>query len=91
MGVLQLFLHWLGFVAPAFFVAVVAALGARFVGAAPQPLRWWVQAAVNFAVGVAVLAAGLWHFGVDGKMATYATLAVAVATAQWLGGRAWKT
>jgi hypothetical protein len=39
---------------------------------------------------VAVLAAGLWHFGVDGKMATYAGLVAAVATAQWLGSRGWK-
>jgi hypothetical protein len=37
-----------------------------------------------------VLAAGLWWFGHDGKMATYAALAVAVATSQWLAGRAWR-
>jgi hypothetical protein len=41
-------------------------------------------------VGVAVLAAGLWFFGRDGKMATYAALVVAVATCEWIGRRAWR-
>jgi hypothetical protein len=49
-----------------------------------------VQAAINFTAGVAVLAVGLRYFGVDGKMATYAGLVAAVATAQWLSSRAWK-
>ena len=83
-------LHLAGFVAPAFFVGLAVALGARWVGGGLSALRWWVQAAINFGVGVAVLAAGLWHFGVDGKMATYAALVAAIATAQWLGSRAWK-
>jgi hypothetical protein len=37
-----------------------------------------------------VLGAGLWYYGVDGKMATYAGLVVAVAGCQWLGSRAWQ-
>jgi hypothetical protein len=82
--------HLLGFVAPALFVALVVTFGARFVGGAPQPLRWWAQTAINFTAGVAVLAAGLWHFGVDGKMATYAGLVVVVAASQWLCARSWK-
>jgi zinc transporter ZupT len=90
MGPLQLTDHLLSFAAPAFFVALAVAFGARWLRLAPGPLRWWVQVAVNFTAGVAVLAAGLWHFGVDGKMATYAALVAAVATAQWLCGRGWK-
>jgi hypothetical protein len=39
---------------------------------------------------MATLLAGLWYFGVDGKMATYAALVVAIAGCQWLSGRAWK-
>jgi hypothetical protein len=39
---------------------------------------------------VLVLGAGLWYFGVDGKMATYAGLAVAVASTQWVLCRAWR-
>ena len=82
--------HLVGFAAPALFVALAVTFGARLVGAAPQPLRWWAQVAINFTAGLAVLAAGLWHFGVDGKMATYASLALAVAACQWLCSRGWK-
>ena len=83
-------IHLLGFVAPAFFVALAVVFGARLLGAGPAPQHWWVQTAINFTVGVAVSLAGLWHFGVDGKMATYAALVVAIATMQWLIVRGWK-
>jgi hypothetical protein len=33
---------------------------------------------------VACWGRGLWYFGVDGKMATYAALVVVVAPCQWL-------
>jgi hypothetical protein len=39
---------------------------------------------------VLVLAAGLWHFGVDGKMATYAALVIAVASCQWICDPGWR-
>ena len=90
MGPSQFALHLLGFVAPALFVALAVSLGARWVARPAPPLRWWVQAAINFTAGVAVLLAGLWHFGVDGKMATYAALVAAIATTQWLSSRGWK-
>ena len=90
MGPIQSTLHLFGFVAPALFVAVAVAFGARWGGLAPRPLRWWMQVTINFAAGVAVLAGGLWYFGVDGKMATYAGLVAAVATTQWLCARGWK-
>jgi hypothetical protein len=53
-------------------------------------LSWWVQFALNSIAGAAALAAGLWHYGVDGKMATYAALVVAVAACQWLCTRSWQ-
>ena len=56
--------------------------------AAARP--WWLQSAINSIVGVLVLAAGLWHFGVDGKMATYAALVLAVASCQWVTSRGWR-
>jgi hypothetical protein len=90
MAPLDFTFHLLGFLAPALFVGLAVAFGARFVGATPQRPRWWAQAAINITVGVAVLGTGLWHFGVDGKMATYAALVFAVAVIQWLCGRAWK-
>ena len=45
---------------------------------------------LTIAAGLVALGAGLWWFGRDGKMATYAVLVVAVATAQWVVGRAWR-
>jgi hypothetical protein len=37
-----------------------------------------------------VLLVGLWWWGVDGKMATYAALVGVVASCQWLFSRAWR-
>ena len=91
MGPLDTFFHLLSFVAPALAVALLVALGVRLL--LPRglgALSWWLQAAINCIAGVLVLAAGLWYFGVDGKMATYAALVVVIATTQWLSGRAWK-
>lgn len=91
MGPLDLLLHLLSFMAPAVAVALVVALSsrARLVRQSPRT-GWRAQFAINLGVGVAVLAAGLWYFGVDGKMATYAALVLAVATTQWVAGRAWR-
>lgn len=84
MGSSDLFFHLIGFAAPALAVALLVALAARAVMPGPAAARsWWFQFAINSIVGVLVLAAGLWHFGVDGKMATYAVLVVAVASCQW--------
>ena len=56
----------------------------------PLVLNWRTQIAINFVVGVVVLAAGLVLLGRDGKMLTYVALVIATATSQWwlLGG--WK-
>lgn len=91
MNALALFWHLLGFVAPALAVALLVALAARWVlpRNGPRP-GWRASIAINFIAGVVVLGAGLWWFGRDGKMATYAAMVVAVATAQWLGGRGWR-
>jgi hypothetical protein len=88
---LDLARHLLSFIAPALVVAMVVSLAARLV--LPRgvvPMRWWASFAIDFVAGVVVLAAGLWFFGHDGKMATYAALVLVVATCQWLIGRAWK-
>jgi zinc transporter ZupT len=91
MGPNDLFFHLLSFAAPAFAVALTVALGARLIlPRRPDRPAWWLAAALNFVAGVGVLAAGLWYFGVDGKMYTYAGLVLAVASMQWLCGRDWK-
>ena len=91
MGPFDLLIHLLNFAAPALAVAALVASFARFVMAGPLgAVSWWASFAINSIAGLAMSAAGLWHYGVDGKMATYAALVVAVATSQWLLARAWR-
>jgi hypothetical protein len=91
MDVLDLFFHLLSFAAPAIAVGAGVAFAARFVFARqPESRSWWFYAAINSIAGIAVLVAGLAYFGVDGKMATYSALVVAVACAQWLSAKGWK-
>ncbi|HVZ43315.1 MAG TPA: hypothetical protein VHA82_05850 [Ramlibacter sp.] len=82
--------HLANFAAPALAVAVGVALAARLLGLDRRSGgRWWAPIALDFIAGLVVLAAGLGYFGHDGKMATYAAMAVAVASAQWAVGRSW--
>jgi hypothetical protein len=91
LGFLELLVHLLSFAAPALAVALLVTLAAPLVlpRTAAGP-RWWARFAINCAAGVAALAAGLWYFGRDGKVATYAAMVLAVASAQWLAARAWR-
>ncbi len=91
MGILDFFFHLSSFLAPAVAVGLLVALAARLLPPRLAAGRsWWRQAAINAAVGAAVLAAGLGYWGVDGKIATYGVLVLAVATTQWLSGRGWR-
>ena len=84
MGPIDLFFHLLNFAAPALVVGLLTALAARiFMKKKSLALRWIAQAAINFVVCLLVLVGGLWFFGRDGKMATYAALVLACATSQW--------
>jgi hypothetical protein len=87
---LDLLKHALGFAAPAFAVAVLVAAAGRWLLTRQSPLGWVGSIAINFLAGLAALGAGLWYYGRDGKMATYAALVLVVATAQWLAGRGWR-
>lgn len=86
----------LNFVAPAAVVALLLVLSTRiftgfFTSKRPSAHSWHAQAAIVFIAGVVLLLAGLMLFGRDGKMASYALLAVGAATCQWLllrGGKA---
>lgn len=87
--------HLLNFVAPAAMLALLLVALSRlfslfFKSNRPLVHAWWAQVAINFIVGVGVLAAGLLLLGRDGKMLTYVVLMLATATGQWwqLGG--WK-
>jgi hypothetical protein len=48
------------------------------------------QTLVGGLLGSGVLFAGLYLFGVDGKMSTYGALVVVCASAQWLMCCAWR-
>lgn len=91
MGPLDLLIHLLNFLAPALGLGLGVAFAGRWVvkNKAQTP-GFIMQAAINFAVGVLVLLAGLWFFGRDGKMATYAALVTMVALSQWVTGRQWR-
>lgn len=91
MGLLDLTMHLLNFVAPALALALVLPLGARLlISKAASAQSWLAQFAIDFAAGVAVLLSGLWWWGRDGKMATYATLVVVVASCQLALSRSWR-
>ena len=84
-------LHVANFLAPAAAVAVLlAALRGVFAGKGAALPNRVLLALVNFACGALALLVGLWVFGVDGKMATYAALVLVCATSQWLMLRGWK-
>jgi len=87
--------HLLNFVLPAAAVALLLVLSSRVLGGifrskTPLAATWWAQAAIVFAVNVAVLAAGLLFFGHDGKMLTYAAMVAGAALCQWVLLGAWK-
>jgi hypothetical protein len=87
--------HLLNFVAPAFFVAgLVVVVSSRLPAGrsrgSPGRLGWWQQFALVFGANLLVLAGGLVLFSQDGKLLTYAAMALAAALAQWLLVRGWK-
>lgn len=92
MGSLDTLNHLLNFAAPAFAVAVLMPVFARLMVASTAATpAYSVQMAINFAASLAVLLAGLWFWGRDGKMATYAAMVLVCATTQWLLRRGWKS
>ena len=85
MGPFNLLNHLFNFLAPALAVAVVLALvGPWFMKKSPSAPGLLAQAAINFIAGALALGAGLWFFGNDGKMASYAAMVVVCATSQAL-------
>ena len=91
MGPSDLLFHLAGFLAPAAFLAVALPAACwLLLRSTRQRMPVWAQAALVFAGSAAVLGAGLWWFGRDGKMATYAGMVVVAASLQWLAVRGWR-
>ena len=92
MGAFDLLNHLANFAAPALWMAVLTSLFARlFIKKVALARVLPAQAAINFAVCLTVLVIGLWGWGRDGKMVTYAVMTLACATSQWAmlrGGKA---
>jgi hypothetical protein len=87
MGPFDLLNHLLNFVAPALFVGtLLALLGPVFIRNRPAAPELYAQAAINSGAGAIALAAGLWFFGRDGKMASYGAMLLACAFSQGFQG-----
>ncbi|MCX7241667.1 MAG: hypothetical protein WCK83_10210 [Burkholderiales bacterium] len=83
MGPLDQFNHLFNFFAPAIAVGVLLALLAPlFYGRGRASLGTYVQAAINSVAGGVALGVGLWFFGHDGKIASYAAMLLASALSQ---------
>ena len=95
MTALNLINQLLNFMAPAAGVALLLVLSVRlfagfFRSKRPSAHSWCAQAAIIFIAGVLLLLTGLLVFGRDGKVASYALLAVGAAICQWWLLRGWK-
>ena len=91
MPLLDFLFHLLSFVAPALFLSVLLAAGARLVWRKKAHwLPWYHMASVNALLGVVVLALGLVLTGQDGRMLTYAALVLTMGTGQWLMSGGWR-
>ena len=93
MTFLSALLHILNFILPAVFVAGLLAvvtpmaLRIKIKRTRQQVMRQWL---VNSLVGMAALALGLWFYGVDGKMMSYAALVLTCGLSQFVQLRAWR-
>jgi len=84
--------HLLNFLAPALFLAVLLALGARLSWRKATPvLTLWEQMLANLVLGAVVLGGCLALWGRDGRLATYALLVLGMGSCQWLMSRGWRT
>ena len=84
--------HVLNWLAPALWLSVLLPLLARLVARRQRTVAsYGLQVAVSFGLNCLVLGLGLWFFGHDGKMLTYAGMVLVCASNQWLLLRAWRT
>ncbi len=87
MGPLDGLWHLLNFFAPALFVGAASAALAKLVWRRSLAgVRWRRLAAWGCTASALTLAGGLWWFGRDGRMATYAAMVLVCALALWWAG-----
>ena len=91
MSFLSFLKHLLAFFAPAPSLALaLVLLGQLLLRTHARQRGWLAPLALLTVLGCAVLLAGLWLLGSDGRMATYAALVLVLASAHWLQLRAWR-
>lgn len=93
MGSSEQIIHVLNFIAPAWGVALFCVFVARAIARAGLPVSRWgllKQTVVSAVLGMVALGGGLFVWGVDGKMASYAALVMVCGTAQWLMCLGWR-
>jgi hypothetical protein len=87
VGPIDVFWHVLNFVAPALGVGVLAPMFAKMLWRRELQRVSWLRLSLWASASCAiVLVSGLWVFGRDGKMATYAGMVLACALALWRVG-----
>lgn len=91
MGLFALLNHLISLLAPALAVGALLALAAPLVQKKAALRHSWLwQSAFNALAGVLALLGGLWFFGHDAKMASYAAMVACCATAQFVAVRGWR-
>lgn len=91
MGVLDALWHLIGLLLPAACVALVLVFSGRFFKQnRPIADTFIARSAILFIVCAAVLLAGLFITGRDGKMMSYLAMVLAGGTAQWLLSGGWR-
>jgi hypothetical protein len=91
MGFFNALNHLLNFVAPAAAMALLlACFGLFFKQKRPIVHGFTAQAAIIFIVSASLYSACLWFFGHDGKIASYALMVLAGATAQFVMLGLWR-
>jgi len=92
MSLLGLLDHLLNFVAPALVVGLLVAVLAPLLMKKARPHHTWLtQGAINSVAGLLALLVGLFFFGRDGKMASYAAMLLVCGSSQWFAAKAWRT
>lgn len=88
MDTLSLINHLLNLLAPALVTAsALALMGPMILKKSPASPGWIANTAINFAASILPLGLGLWYFGRDGKMASYAGMLVCCTISQALASR----
>lgn len=83
MGPIDLINHLLNFAAPALFVGTLLAMASPFfMQKRPAAPSVYAQAAINSIACLIALGLGLWFFGRDGKMASYAAMLLSCVLSQ---------